>query len=189
MKIKHPLFFKTLVSTLVLSALFLPLSANADHRDRRHAHYDNHYADRYADRYVKAKVVDVAPVFDHARRYEEPVRTCYSERGRYDAGDRRRNALIGGVVGGVIGYQVGDKSRHKRIGAVAGAILGATVAKNATSERATHCETHYETRYDDRRQVVGYDVVYKYRGRHYTTFTDYRPGRWIEVERPRRFGR
>lgn len=181
MNIKHPL----LISSLALSALVLPLSANADHRDRRHAHY----GDYHAKPYVSARVIDVQPVFERGRRYEEPVRTCYSERSRYDADDRRKKAVIGGIVGGVLGYQVGDKQRHKNIGAVAGALLGASVAKNTSRSRDVHCETHYETRYDDRHRVVGYDVVYKYRGRHYTTFTDYRPGRWIEVERPRRYRR
>ena len=178
MNIKHPF----LISSLALSAFLIPLSASADHRDHRRAHYGDHHAVPY----VKARVIDIQPVFERGRRYEEPVRTCYSERTRYDAGDRRKNALIGGVVGGVIGYQVCDKQRHKNIGAVAGALLGAAVGKNASRTNDVHCETHYEARYDDRRRVVGYDVVYKYRGRHYTTFTDYRPGRWIEIERPRK---
>lgn len=178
MNTKKPL----LLSTLALVALLLPLSVSADHRDRRHAHYD----DNHSSRYVKAKVVDVNPVFERGRRYQEPIRTCYSERSRYDAEDRRGKALLGSVIGGVIGYQFGDKKRHKRIGAVAGAVIGASVAKNSSRDQSVHCETHYETRYDERRRVVGYDVEYKYRGRYYNTFSEYRPGRWIEVPRPRK---
>ncbi|MBV34281.1 MAG: hypothetical protein CMP47_02295 [Rickettsiales bacterium] len=180
MKITKPL----ILSTLAFTALLLPLTVSADHRDYRHSHYD----DRHSYRYVKAKVVDVEPIFERGRRYQEPTRTCYSERSRYDANDRRGKALLGSVIGGVIGYQVGDKPRHKRIGAVAGAVIGASVAKNSSRDRDVHCETRYETRYEDRR-LVGYDVEYKYKGRYYNTFTEYRPGRWIEVPRPRKHRR
>lgn len=178
MKLKHPL----LITSLALSALILPLSVQADHRYDRHAHYDSGYERKH---YTKAKVVDVTPIYEQGYRYDEPVRTCHSERTRYDASDRRGKALVGGVVGGLIGYKIGDKQRHKNVGAVAGALIGATIAKNSSGQRQTHCSTHYESRYA-RGGVVGYDVVYKYRGRHYTTFSKYRPGRWIEIERPRK---
>lgn len=174
MKIKQSFYT---VSLLTIFSL-LPLAVMADDDDDRYHHRHNHY--------VKARVIDVTPIFERGHRYQEPVRTCYSDRSRYDADDRR-NALIGSVVGGVIGYQIGDKPRHKRLGAVAGALIGSAVADSSRRSRAqTRCETHYETRYD-RRRVSGYDVVYKYRGRHYTTFSDYRPGRWIEIERPRKY--
>ncbi|GAA4353619.1 glycine zipper 2TM domain-containing protein [Kangiella taiwanensis] len=178
MKLKNPL----IITSLALSALILPSIAQADHRYDRHAHYSHGQDSRY---FIKAKVVDVTPVYDRGYRYDEPVRTCYSERTRYDASDRRRKALVGGVVGGLIGYKIGDKQRHKNAGAVAGALIGATIAKNSGRER-THCSTHYESRYE-RGGIVGYDVTYKYRGRHYTTFSDYRPGRWIEVKRPNKY--
>ncbi|RDX35594.1 glycine zipper 2TM domain-containing protein [Kangiella sp. HD9-110m-PIT-SAG07] len=168
-----------IITSIALSALILPLTANAGHKHKKHAHYDSHYEH---GRYVRAKVIDVNPVYDRGYRYEEPVRTCHSERTRYDASDRRRKALVGGVVGGLIGYKIGDKQRHKNVGAVAGALIGATIAKSG-SDRRTHCSTHYESRYE-RGGIAGYDVVYRYRGRHYTMFSEYRPGRWIDVRRP-----
>ncbi|GAA4354591.1 glycine zipper 2TM domain-containing protein [Kangiella marina] len=174
---------KLIITSIALSALTVPLAAQADHKYKKHAHYDSRYEHGH---FVRGKVVDVEPVFAAGYRYNEPVRTCHSERTRYDAGDRRKKALVGGVVGGLIGYKLGDKQRHKNAGAVAGALLGATIAKSSSGDRRTHCTTHYEDRYE-RGRIVGYDVVYKYRGRHYTTFSEYRPGRWIEVVRPRKY--
>lgn len=190
-----------LLSSLALSMTLVPLVAKADHRDhdRRHSHYNSQHASQHASQHgsVRARVIRMSPVFE---TYSEPEyrRTCYSQESRYDADNSRRNAVIGGVIGGLVGYQVGDKARHKKIGAVAGALIGATIGKNASKKRV--CETDYSprhsssrysssreeaTRYGDHQGVVGYDVVYKYRGRHYTTFTQYNPGRWINVQLPR----
>lgn len=186
MKLKYPI----LLTSLVLSASWLPLTAKADHNYNRHSHYSDDYANHS---YIKARVVEVTPVFERYTgrntRYQERVSNCYSEPSRYDASDRRRKAVIGGVVGGLIGYQVGDKPRHKRIGAVAGAIIGSTIAKKSSDRDRVRCDRYYEPRVSDRARIIGYDVVYKYRGRHYTTFSEYRPGRWIEVERPRNYYR
>lgn len=181
-----------LLSSIALSMTLVPLVAKAGHRDhdRRHSHYSSQHVSPQG--FVKARVIRTSPVFE---TYSQPEyrRTCYSQESRYDADNSRRNAVIGGVVGGLIGYQVGDKRRHKKVGAVAGALIGAAVGKNASKERV--CETDYSprhgsprygsSRYGEHQRVVGYDVVYKYRGRHYTTFTEYNPGRWINVQLPR----
>ncbi|WP_223670762.1 glycine zipper 2TM domain-containing protein [Kangiella shandongensis] len=188
MNIKYPF----LLSSLALSMAILPDIASADHRfnerEYRHAHYNNDYARHHA---AKGRVISASPVFEYVDygHDSERVRTCYSERTRYDADDERRNAVIGGVVGGLIGYNIGDKQRHKNVGAVAGAVIGAAVGKKSARGRDSYCETHYEPRARQAKELVGYDVVYKYRGRHYTTFMDYKPGRWIELETTRNYHR
>lgn len=188
MKLKYPF----LLSSLALSLAVLSGTASADHRydgrDYRHAHYHDDYSRHHQ---AKGRVISASPVFDYIEYggHSERVRTCYSERTRYDADDERRNAVIGGVVGGLIGYNIGDKQRHKNVGAVAGAVIGAAVGKKSARSRDSYCETHYEPRVQRVKELVGYDVVYKYRGRHYTTFMDYKPGRWVELDTVRNYHR
>ncbi|AOE49907.1 glycine zipper 2TM domain-containing protein [Kangiella sediminilitoris] len=188
MKIKYPF----LLTSLAISIALAPAIASADHRyDDREYRNASYYDDYSYGHSAKGKVISVSPVFDYIeyRHRPERVRTCYSERSRYDADDARRKALVGGVVGGLIGYKLGDRRGNEKAGAVAGALIGAAVGKGSARSRDSYCETRYEPRHYRNKELVGYDVVYKYRGRHYTTFTEYKPGRWIELDTVKKYHR
>lgn len=90
-------------------------------------------------------------------------------------------AVLGAVAGGAAGNAIGKGSGRAAataLGIVGGAVLGNQIEggqpQYQTVQRCT-TETHYENR------TVGYDVVYEYAGRQYTTRTQTDPGRWIPV--------
>lgn len=147
-----------------------------------------------------ARVTDVEPVY-------ETVRTSYPEercRERYhpsDYGKRHHNAnapvVLGAIVGGVVGNQFG-KGRGKDAATVAGALLGGALAHDATRSSGRiepvrhrkHCKI--VDRYDERREIVGYDVTYRYKKQTFHTHTRKHPGDRIAIRvtvEPERGGR
>jgi len=93
-------------------------------------------------------------------------------------------ALIGAIAGGVVGNQFGHgfgRAAATGAGAVAGAAIGNNVETNAnppTTVPVRQCRTvnGHENR------VVGYDVVYEYRGQRYTTRLPDDPGARLAVD-------
>jgi len=93
-------------------------------------------------------------------------------------------ALIGAIAGGVVGNQFGHgfgRAAATGLGAVAGSAIGNNVEMNATPPTTVpvrHCRTvnGYENR------VVGYDVVYEYRGQRYSTRLPDDPGARLAVD-------
>jgi uncharacterized protein YcfJ len=87
-------------------------------------------------------------------------------------------ALLGALIGGVVGNSIGAGAGRvgaTGIGAVAGAAVGDQIEANAnppTAATVRRCDTvdGYQTR------VIGYDVVYDYRGQRYTTRMAQPPG-------------
>lgn len=120
---------------------------------------------------------------------------------------RNRNAgqtIVGGIVGGVIGNQIGRHtgSKKARIGAtVAGAIFGSALANeshstnrnrhgirhqrpNTThtvteSQPVKHCKQVHQTQ--NRRELIGYNVTYQYRGQSHTTHMQRDPGHRLPI--------
>lgn len=93
-------------------------------------------------------------------------------------------AVLGAVVGGVLGNSLGGgfgRAAATGLGVVAGAALGNQVEANSTApaEQAVRsCQT--VTTYENR--LVGYDVVYDYNGRRYTTRLAQDPGARIALD-------
>jgi len=93
-------------------------------------------------------------------------------------------ALIGAIAGGVVGNQFGHgfgRAAATGLGAVAGSAIGNNVEANAnppTTVPVRRCRTvnAYENR------VVGYDVVYEYRGQRYTTRLPEDPGARLAID-------
>lgn len=167
---------KLLLITSIVASLGMASAANAraDYR-----HYDN-------VRYERAKVIHVEPISGYSEsRY--PRERCYpvsSDR------DRRKGSIVGAVVGSVVGYQLGGDRGEKRLGSVAGAVVGSAIGQSVAGkgrDNRYRCDT-VEERYGHA-AIIGYNVTYKYRGQRYTTFMDYDPGRWIDVEVSVRPGR
>ncbi len=143
--------------------------ANADH-NRRSFDY--------------ARVIDARPIYQTISR-RIPVQECRVETVRVDHHDDGAR-LVGGLIGAAIGHNIGHGKRHEGVRTVAGAIIGASIADNATRDRhhneyrdVERCNTHYDVRHQ--KELVGYDVTYRYRGEIYHTRTDSHPGDRIRV--------
>ena len=103
--------------------------------------------------------------------------TIYSS-GRAPSG---AGAVLGAIAGGAAGNAIGGGSGRAAataIGLIGGAVLGNSIeAGRPGYENVQRCTT--ETYYDNR--TIGYDVVYEYAGRQYTTRTQTDPGNWIPL--------
>ncbi|MBG9390033.1 glycine zipper 2TM domain-containing protein [Caenimonas aquaedulcis] len=84
-------------------------------------------------------------------------------------------AIVGGLLGNTIGHGMG-RAAATGIGAVAGAGIGSSVGSN--TQYAQQCTT--QTTYENR--TVGYNVVYEYGGKQYTTQMAYDPGQNVNLQ-------
>lgn len=111
--------------------------------------------------------------------------------------------VLGAIIGGVVGHQFGNSSGGRDRGTAAGAVLGGIIG-NQIDNSPSAAPTGYapapvagparvdyvpETRtvqncrtvYDARDEITGYNVVYRYQGRDYTTRMAYDPGTTMRV--------
>ncbi|WP_404299984.1 glycine zipper 2TM domain-containing protein [Alicycliphilus denitrificans] len=90
-------------------------------------------------------------------------------------------AVLGAIAGGAAGNAIGGGSGRAAataLGVIGGALLGNQIESGRPGyQNVQRCTT--ETYYENR--VIGYDVVYEYAGRSYTTRTQTDPGQWIPV--------
>lgn len=91
-------------------------------------------------------------------------------------------AVMGAIAGGAAGNAIGNGSGRAAataIGLLGGAVLGNRIEGNGQPQyqNVQRCTT--ETYYENR--TMGYDVVYEYAGRQYTTRTQNDPGQWIAL--------
>ncbi|MCW5259622.1 glycine zipper 2TM domain-containing protein [Verminephrobacter eiseniae] len=90
-------------------------------------------------------------------------------------------AVMGAIAGGAAGNAVGKgtgRAAATAIGVLGGAILGNQIEGGQPQyQNVQRCTT--ETYYENR--TVGYDVVYEYAGRQYSTRTQNDPGHWISL--------
>ena len=110
-----------------------------------------------------------------------PRQECWTEN-RRSGGNRAAGAVIGGIAGGLIGHQIGSGSGNTAAtiaGTLGGAAVGNEVARrNSDGPRAVErCRTVA----DQRERVVGYDVVYRFQGREFSTRLPYDPGPDLRV--------
>ena len=179
-----------LISTLA-SSLLLANNALAD-RDHRHKykHKHHHHSYQVVEYTEYARVVSSRPIY-RTVAVEVPMDSCrvetvaYSERQR--SGDSFKGTVVGGLIGAAIGHEVGRNGHATAAGGLIGAAIGNDVAGG--SRRVTRyedrevCSTRYRTEYE--RQLVGYDVTYRYDGRIYHTETRHHPGDRIVHTRAR----
>lgn len=142
--------------------------------------------DRYEDR---ARVTSVTP---QVERINSPVQECRTEyvRESYYENKRHSNggAIVGTIAGGLIGSRFGG-GNGRLITTAVGAGLGAVIG-DRHDNRYSQGHHRVETRPVERCVTIdrwdtvttGYLVDYKYNGRHYTTVTQERPGRYIPVK-------
>ena len=165
---------KKLNQALLLSLVFTgaSMTASAGH-------------DRYEDR---ARVISVTPQVEHINTPVQECRTEYVRESYYEnARPSNGGAIIGTIAGGLVGSRFGG-GNGRLITTAVGAGLGAVIGDrhdNRYSARREHVEERPVERCVtvDRWESVttGYLVDYKYNGRHYTTVTQERPGKFIPV--------
>jgi uncharacterized protein YcfJ len=136
-----------------------------------------------------AKVTRVEPIYETVS-VREPHEECHIEK-RVIPRKTHSSAtpkIIGALIGGAIGNELGHNKSNKRVGAVAGAILGGSIANDLSRKNRHHeyrtvrekvCHVSHTVKYE--KEITGYDVNYKYRGRHYSTVTGSHPGERIRV--------
>ena len=126
----------------------------------------------------QGRVLSATPV---VQQIAVPQQVCGNE--TVYSGNRTSGAgaVLGAIAGGAAGNAIGKGSGRAAataLGLIGGAVLGNQIEGGQPQyQNVQRCttETHYENR------TVGYDVVYEYAGRQYTTRTQNDPGRWIAV--------
>ena len=164
------------IAALALSNTVLAGHGNDRHYDRHDNRYEDHhrdYDDRRSYRDSKhrnkryGKVIHVKPIY---RKY----RNRHYDNGYYRSSSAK--PLLGAVLGGGIGHALGNNKKSKRVGTVVGAVVGAAIASNSRKSRRNHDSYRDNRQHDYRREIIGYKVKYRYRGRIYHTRTDYTSG-------------
>lgn len=108
--------------------------------------------------------------------------------------------VLGAIIGGVVGHQFGGSSGGRDVGTGVGVVLGGIVGNQIENSPSAAPQPQYagparvdyipETRnvqrcrtvYDDRDEITGYNVVYRYQGRDYSTRMAYDPGTTMQVQ-------
>lgn len=176
MKLYKQLLLGALVAGLVV------FSATAAAGDYGYSYHPGEYGDSYD----YARVTDVIPVYTDIQ-VREPRTRCWDEQMAYrERGGSATGTIIGGIIGAALGNELGHHKRNKQVGAVAGAALGASIGhdlsrRNGRTRYVTEQRCQVVDEYTSRRELVGYDVRYRYNGRHYMTRTDHHPGDRIRV--------
>ena len=126
----------------------------------------------------QGRVLSATPI---VQQVGVPQQVCGNETvysGNYTTG---AGAVVGAIAGGAAGNAIGKGSGRAAataIGLLGGAVIGNQIEGGQPQyQNVQRCTT--ETYYQNR--TVGYDVVYEYAGRQYTTRTPNDPGRWIGV--------
>jgi uncharacterized protein YcfJ len=133
------------------------------------------YADVLRSDPVYAKVEDSNP--------EEVCEDVEVRRTRHNGSGA--GAVIGAIVGAALGNQVG-KGDGRKAATVAGAVIGGTIGHEAgeDSDRSysdVETQCHVEENIQTRRELIGYDVEYRYRGEVYYTRLDTDPGDRLRI--------
>lgn len=126
--------------------------------------------------YAFAEVLSADPVFRSVPG--QPREECYEERVRADT---TAGTVLGAVVGGALGNQVG-RGDGRRAATIAGAVVGGAVGNNMAQNGGqvqTRCRIVEGE--PERREVVGYDVQYRYQGEIFVSRLDYDPGSRLRV--------
>jgi uncharacterized protein YcfJ len=186
--------FRLLIAACMLTLAATPALAQAPYGDR----YDQRYDERYAPppptvaenvTFGYADVLRVDPVYEYVRN-SQPREECYDERvvqREPRGGDPTGGTVLGAIIGGALGNQVG-KGDGRKAATIAGAVIGGAVGRNVdrnngpgreyetTERRCRVVDGGYE-----HREVVGYDVEYRYRGEVYLSRLGYNPGDRLRV--------
>lgn len=130
----------------------------------------------------RARVISATPMYESV---DTPRQQCWTESsGYYQEAPRSGNtagAVIGAIAGGLLGSTVGGgngKIAASAVGAATGAVVGDRYNTSGGAyypREVQRCRTIS----DYHRQLIGYEVTYRYQGRDFTTRLPYNPGPWV----------
>ncbi|MFV8781925.1 glycine zipper 2TM domain-containing protein [Microbulbifer sp. SA54] len=171
-----------------LTAVMVGVSATASAGGS--GYYEGH------DGYDYAMVTAVTPIYNDIQVIEPRTR-CWDQPVTYQQ-PSPAGAIIGGLIGAAVGRNIGHDG-HRRHGwrrhhhhaskgakTVAGAAVGAAIGSaisrsNAPVQHGTQQQCQVVEEVTTRRELVGYDVNYRYNGQEFLTRTDRHPGDRIRV--------
>lgn len=137
--------------------------------------------------YAKARVIEVTPVYEyikvpnHDKSYRQGRKPYYRQQ------DFNGAPIIGSVIGGTIGHATSDR-KHKFIGTLAGAIIGGAIGHHIDKKQQIYSRSYSQHgprshQYKKQRVLRGYDVIYKFKGKLYETFSRDKPRKYIRIYR------
>jgi uncharacterized protein YcfJ len=189
------------VALTALSAMSFADSDRYDDDDYKSKSNNRHTQNSHVF-YVEGRVISATAIYDtywyyrsrgegnRSNRYEETCRIRDVEVYR-ESRDSRGNPAAGAIIGGAIGAHVGSSSGGSRdsavIGAIAGGVIGSVIGNEVSrsSDTTVHyrverdCDTRYRQEY---RELIGYDVLYRYNGREFSMQTQQHPGRYVQLK-------
>ena len=131
-----------------------------------------------------ADVLRVDPVYGVART-TTPTQQCYDQQVQQQTPSNKGiGTVLGAVVGGVLGSTIGH-GRGNTAATVGGAVIGGAVGNSVASGGSTTvsdqtvCQPGAQV--SDQRQIIGYDVEYRYHGDIYMSRLSYDPGERLRV--------
>ncbi|WP_160152977.1 glycine zipper 2TM domain-containing protein [Microbulbifer sp. ALW1] len=148
------------------------------------------------DGYDYAMVTGVTPVYNDIQ-VVEPRTQCWDQTVTYQQ-PSPAGAIIGGLIGAAVGrdaargyrhgwgrrghYHRGNKGAGMVAGAAVGAVVGSAISRGtAPVQYGTQQRCQVVEEVSSRRELVGYDVNYRYNGQEYLIRTDRHPGDRIRV--------
>lgn len=150
-------------------------------QDGRYANSSPSDADAH---YGWADVLRADPV-QGVTRTQVPRQECYDQPVvRHDSGNTTAGTVLGAVVGGVLGNTIG-KGDGRKAATVLGAVAGGAVGNRASDQGGDYDSTQTRCRtvssVSEQRQIIGYDVEYRYHGDVYVSRLSYDPGDRLRV--------
>lgn len=138
--------------------------------------------------YAFADVLSADAIYEEVRSVE-PREECFERRssrnGKYD--NTTAGTVVGAIAGAAAGNQVGSGD-GRRAATVAGAVIGGLIGREVDASNnpsGSRTRSRQECRVVEaevtRREVVGYDVQYRYRGEVYMSRVDYDPGARMRI--------
>ena len=128
-----------------------------------------------------ADVLRVDPVYGVARTAQPQ---CYNQQVvQQTPGNTGVGTVLGAVVGGVLGSTIGH-GRGNTAATVGGAVIGGAVGNSVASNGSTTVSNQticQPGQVVDQRQIIGYDVEYRYHGDIYMSRLSYDPGERLRV--------
>jgi len=134
--------------------------------------------------YAWADVLRVDPVYGVVQT-STPTQQCYDQQvTQQTPSNKGLGTVLGAVVGGVLGSTIGH-GRGNTAATVGGAVVGGAVGNSVASGGQTYttnqtvCQPGSQV--TQQRQIIGYDVEYRYHGDVYMSRLSYDPGERLRV--------
>ena len=169
---------RKLLAAAMILAFAAPVLADPRYPDDRYAPPGGGVSYGYAD------VLRSEPIYDYVRT-AQPRQECYDQRVTHHRDNTAGGTVLGAIVGGALGNTIG-KGDGRKAATIGGAVVGGAIGHNVAKKNAGAYETT-ETRcrvvdggYEER-QIVAYDVEYRFRGSVYQSRMNYDPGERLRV--------